>query len=68
MSFWVYELTTTYQRLMENVLAYLNLKICCVFIDDVIFFGKTYEVQLHNIQLVFDRIKPAKPEAITNEI
>ena len=39
----------TYQRLMENVLAGLNLKFCCVFIDDVIIFGKTYEEQLHNL-------------------
>jgi hypothetical protein len=37
-----------------------NLNICCVFIDDVIIFGKTYEEQLHNLQLVFDRIKAAK--------
>jgi hypothetical protein len=44
---------------MENVLADLNLRICCVFIDDVIIFGKTYEEQLHNLQLVFDRIKAA---------
>jgi hypothetical protein len=44
---------------MENILAGLNLKICCVFIDDVIIFGKTYEEQLHNLQLVFDRIKAA---------
>jgi hypothetical protein len=49
----------TYQRLMENILAGLNLKICCIFIDDVIIFGKTYEEQLHNLQLVFDRIKAA---------
>jgi hypothetical protein len=49
----------TYQRLMENVLAGLNLKNCCVFIDDVIIFGKTFEEQLHNLQLVFDRIKAA---------
>jgi orotate phosphoribosyltransferase-like protein len=34
---------------MENILAGLNLKICCVFIDDVIIFGKTYEEQLHNL-------------------
>jgi hypothetical protein len=44
---------------MENILAGLNLNICCVFIDDVIIFGKTYEEQLHNLQLVFDRIKAA---------
>jgi hypothetical protein len=44
---------------MENVLAGLNPNICCVFIDDVIIFGKTYEEQLHNLQLVFDRIKAA---------
>ena len=49
----------TYHILMENVLAGLNLNICCVFIDDVIIFGKTYEEQLHNLQLVFDRIKTA---------
>jgi len=49
----------TYQRLMENILADLNLRICCVFIDDVIIFGKTYEEQLHNLQLVFDIIKTA---------
>ena len=57
-----FELTNspaTYQRLMENILAGLNLKMCCVFIDDVIIFGKTYEEQLHNLQLVFDRIKAA---------
>lgn len=49
----------TYQRLMENILAYLNLKVCCVFIDDVIIFGRTFEEHLHNIQLVFNKIKEA---------
>ena len=44
---------------MENVVAGLILNTCCVFIDDVIIFGKTYEEQLHNLQLVFDRIKAA---------
>ncbi|XP_056022199.1 uncharacterized protein K02A2.6-like [Ostrea edulis] len=49
----------TYQRLMENILADLNLKICCVFIDDVIIFGKTFEEHLNNIQLVFNKIQEA---------
>lgn len=44
---------------MENILADLNLKVCCVFIDDVIIFGKTFEEHLHNIQLVFNKIKEA---------
>jgi hypothetical protein len=44
---------------MENILAGLNLKIYCVFIDDVIIFGKVYDELLHNLQLVSDRIKTA---------
>ena len=48
-----------YQRLLENVLADIYLKMCCVFIDDVIIFRKTYGEQLHNLQLVFNRIKVA---------
>ena len=31
----------TYQRLMENCLANYNLKICCIFIYDIIVFRKT---------------------------
>ena len=49
----------TYQRLMENCLADLNMKICCIFIDDVIIFGRTYEEHLENLKLVFDRIRSA---------
>lgn len=49
----------TYQRLMEECLADLNLKICCIFIDDIIIYGKTYEEHLKNLQLVFNRIREA---------
>ena len=36
----------TYQRLVENCLADYNLKICCIFIDDIIIFGKKYKEHL----------------------
>ena len=49
----------TYQRLMEDCLADYNLKICCIFIDDIIIFGKTFEEHLQNLQLVFQRIREA---------
>lgn len=47
----------TYQRMMEDCLADYNLRICCVFIDDVIIFGKTYEEHLENLRLVMERIR-----------
>jgi hypothetical protein len=37
----------------------VHICLSSVFIDDVIIFGKTYEEQLHNLQLDFDRIKAA---------
>ena len=43
----------TNQQLMQNVLAGLNTNIYCVCIDDVIIIGKTYEEQLHKLQLVW---------------
>ena len=36
-----------------------HLRICYVFIDDVIIFGNTYEVHLNNLRLVMDRIHHA---------
>ena len=33
----------TFQQLMERCLAGLNLKICLVYLDDVIVFGSTFE-------------------------
>ena len=47
----------TYQRLMETILQDLNLKICFVYLDDVIIFSDTYEEHLHRIDLVFQRLR-----------
>lgn len=44
---------------MEEILGDLNLKVCCIFIDDIIILGKSYEEHLHNIKLVFDKIREA---------
>jgi hypothetical protein len=49
----------TYQRLMGDWLADCHLRICCVFLDDVIIFGNTYEEHLNNLRLVMDRIQHA---------
>ena len=47
----------TYQRLMEECLGDLHLNICCIFLDDLIVFSKTYEEHLERFQLVFDKLR-----------
>lgn len=49
----------TYQRLMETILMYLNLKICFVYLDDVNIFSDTYQEHLNRIDLVFQRLRDA---------
>lgn len=49
----------TYQRLMQDCLADLHLKICCIFIDDVIIYARTFEEHQERLKLVFDRIRTA---------
>lgn len=49
----------TYQRLMQDCLGDLHMRICCCFIDDVIIFARTYEEHLERLQLVFDKIREA---------
>ena len=36
-----------------------NLNICCVFIDDIIVFSRSFEEHLRNLGLVMDRIRKA---------
>lgn len=49
----------TFERLMETVLAGLHFKICLVYIDDIIVFGKTFEETLQNLEYVFQRLQQA---------
>ena len=47
----------TFQRLMDLVLAGLQWNNCLVYLDDILIIGKTFDDHLHNLSLVFDRIR-----------
>ncbi|KAK3101184.1 hypothetical protein FSP39_001606 [Pinctada imbricata] len=47
----------TYQRLMEDCFAGLNMEICFIYLDDLIVFSKTYEEQLDRLEKVFTRMR-----------
>lgn len=47
----------TYQRVMEECLGDLNMKICVIYLDDLIIFSKTFEEHLERLQIVLDRLR-----------
>ena len=49
----------TFQRLMDLVLAGLQMTHCLVYIDDVIVVGRSFDEHLCNIRDVFNRVKGA---------
>ena len=50
---------STFQRLMEMVLAGLHWSICLVYIDDVIVYGRTCQEHLTRLEEVFERLQHA---------
>ena len=46
----------TFQRLMEQCLHGLNLKICLAYLDDVIVFARTFEEMLERLEIVLKRL------------
>ena len=54
MSFGLRNWPATFQRLMDLVLAGLQLSQCLVYLDDVIVVGRTFEEHLINLQEVFE--------------
>ena len=50
---------STFERLMETVLAGLQWDICLVYLDDVIVAGKTFSDMLVNLDRVFERLGSA---------
>jgi len=49
----------TFERLMEKVLRPVLNKICMVYLDDVIIFGKTFEEMVENLREVFLLLRKA---------
>jgi len=49
----------TFERLMEQILQGLVTKICLVYLDDVIDFGKTFEEMIENLKQIFIRFRKA---------
>jgi hypothetical protein len=57
MPFGLVNAPATYQRLMEECLGDYNLKICLIYLDDLIIFGSTYEEQMERLELVLQRLR-----------
>jgi len=50
MPFGLYNAPATFERVIEQVLREFISKICLVYIDDVIIFGKTFEKIIQNLK------------------
>ncbi len=50
---------STYVMLMNEVLSGLIMKICFVYIDDIVIFSKNFEDHLKHLKVVFERLKEA---------
>jgi len=50
---------STFQRLMELVLAGLSWEVCLAYLDDVVIFGRTWEEHLERLRIVLIRLREA---------
>ena len=50
----------TYQRLMEECLGDLNMKICIIYLDDIIIFAKTFEEHMERLEIVLQRLRECR--------
>ncbi|KAL6471884.1 hypothetical protein MHYP_G00205340 [Metynnis hypsauchen] len=50
---------STFQHLMELVLADLQWTSCLIYLDDIIVFGRTFEEHLSQLQMVLRKLKEA---------
>lgn len=47
----------TYQRLMEDIFSDYNMKICLIFLDDLIVFSRTFEEHQDRLRKIFMRLQ-----------
>jgi len=47
----------TYQRLMEECLGDFNMKICVIYLDDLIIFSDSFEQHLERLNMILTRLK-----------
>ena len=47
----------TYQRLMEECLGSLNMKICVIYLEDLIIFSDTFQQHLERLDIVLTRLR-----------
>lgn len=59
MPFGLFNAPATFERLIDRILKELISKICFVYIDDVIIFGKDFEEMISNLKEVFSRLQKA---------
>lgn len=48
---------STFQRLMDSILAGLQFEVCLIYLDDLIVFSKTFEEHLQRLRLVLQKLK-----------
>lgn len=47
----------TYQRLMEEAFDGLHLKICYIYLDDIIIYSNTFEEHVDRLEQIFRRLR-----------
>ena len=59
MPFGLYNAPTTFQRLMDLLLAGVQWSKCLVYLDDIIVLGKNFDDPLHNLGTVLGKLREA---------
>ena len=49
----------TYQRIMQDILGDFNMKICVIYLDDLIIFSDSFEQHIERLDMILDRLHKA---------